>query len=44
MATFQAKIGWKNMRKFENKNYGFILFLPEASQKIPKKQQKNSKN
>ena len=30
MATFQAKIGWKNMRKFENKNYGFLLFLPDV--------------
>ena len=30
MATFPAKIGWKNIRKFENKNYGFTLFQPEA--------------
>ena len=34
---FQAKIGQKNMRKIENKNYGFIPFLPDACQKIPKK-------
>ena len=30
MATFQAKIGWKTMRKRENKNYHYISFLPEA--------------
>ena len=30
MATFPAKIGRKNMRKFENKIYGFILFQPDA--------------
>ena len=30
MATFQAKIGQKNFRKIENKNYGFIPFLPDA--------------
>ena len=44
MATFQAKIGLKNRRKFENKNYGFIPFLPDAYLNIPEKQQKNSKN
>ena len=32
------------MRKGENKNYGFVPFLPDALQKIPIKQQKNSKN
>ena len=44
MASFQAKIGWKWMRKRESKNYRSVPFLPEAEQKIPKKQQKNSKN
>ena len=44
MASFQAKIVWKRPRKRENKNYRFISFLPDASQKFPKKQQKNSKN
>ena len=44
MASFQAKIVWKRPRKRENKNYRFLSFLPDASQKIPKKQQKNSKN
>ena len=30
MASFQAKIGWKIMQKRENKNYHFVLFLPDA--------------
>ena len=37
MASFKAKIGWKMMRKRENKNYFSISFLPDAKQKIPKK-------
>ena len=44
MASFQAKIGWKWMRKGESKNYRSVPFLPKAKQKISKKQQKNSKN
>ena len=44
MASFQAKIVWKMPRKRENKNYRFVPFLPDALQKIPKKQQNNSKN
>ena len=44
MASFQAKIVWKRPRKIENKNYRFVQFLPDALQKIPKKQQINSKN
>ena len=44
MASFQAKTGWKRPRKSENKNYRSIPFLPDAKQKIPKKQQKNSKS
>ena len=43
MASFQAKTGWKRPRKRENKNYRSASFLPDAKQKIPKKQQKNSK-
>ena len=43
MASFQTKIVWKRPRKRENKNYRFVPFLPVALQKIPKKQQKNSK-
>ena len=30
MASFQAKIGWKRMRKRENKNYHSVSFLPDA--------------
>ena len=30
MASFQAKIGWKRLRKGENKNYRSVLFLPDA--------------
>ena len=40
MASFQAKIGWKMLKKRENKNYRFVSFLPDGQQKIPKKQQK----
>ena len=43
MALFQAKIVWKWPRKRENKNYRFVPFLPDPLQKIPQKQQKNSK-
>ena len=43
MTSFQAKIVWKRPRKRENKNYRFVSFLPVTLQKIPKKQQKNSK-
>ena len=43
MDSFQAKIGWKCMRNRENKNYHYVSFQPDAQQKIPKKQQKNSK-
>ena len=44
MASFHAKIGWKRQRKRENKNYRSVQFLPDGFEKIPKKQQKNSKN
>ena len=30
MASFQAKIGWKRLRKSENKKYTAVPFLPEA--------------
>ena len=30
MASFQANLGWKRMRKRENKNYHYVSFLPEA--------------
>ena len=40
MASIKAKIGWKRLRKRENKNYRFVPFLPDGLEKIPKKQQK----
>ena len=43
MASFQAKIGLKRPRKRENNNYRSLSFLPDAKQKIPKKQIKNKK-
>ena len=30
MASFQAKIGWKRLRKRENKNYCFVPFQLDA--------------
>ena len=30
MASFQAKIGWKMMRKIENKTYRSVSFLPDV--------------
>ena len=29
MVSFQVKIGWKRLRKRENKNYRFVSSLPE---------------
>ena len=40
MASFQAKIVWKRKRKRENTNYRFVLLLPDAKLKIPKKFEK----
>ena len=37
MASFQAKIGWKRLRKRENKNYHSVTFLPDGLEGIPKK-------
>ena len=44
MDSFQAKIGWKRMKKRENKNYRSVLFKPDEQQKASKQQQENSKN
>ena len=44
MDSFQGKIGWKMMKCREDKNYCSVPFLPDAKQKIPKQQEKNSKN
>ena len=43
MASFQAKIGWKRLRKREKNNYRSVLFLPDAKQKIPKNSNKIQK-
>ena len=29
MASFQAKIGWKRVKKRENINYHYVSFLPD---------------
>ena len=36
MVTFEAKIGWRTMRKREYKNYSSVPFLSDAEQKTPK--------
>ena len=43
MAYFQAEIGWKRPRKWENKNYHSVSFQLDALQKISKKQEKKLK-
>ena len=37
MASFQAKIVWKRLKKRENKNYRFVSFLHDAEEKIREK-------
>ena len=37
MDSFQAKIGWRRMRKRENRNYSSVPFRSDVSQKISKK-------
>ena len=44
MNSFQAKIGWKRMRKREIKMIAPFLSYPTRKKKFQKKQQKNSKN
>ena len=43
MAYFQAKIGWKRLRKRENKNYRSVSFLLNELYKISKKNSKKLK-
>ena len=45
MASFQGKIGWKRLRKGENKNYRSVLFRSymTRNRKFEKKWQKNLK-
>ena len=42
--SYQAKIGWKGMRKSENKNCRSVPFQPDAKYKFRKEQLKNSEN
>ena len=44
MASFQDKTKGETLRKRENKNCRYVPFQPDAQQKIPKKQEKKSKN
>ena len=46
MGSFQAKIGWKRMRKRENKNCHSVPFrsYPTRNRKFQKNSKKNSKN
>ena len=37
MASFQAKIGWKMLKKRENKNYRFVSFRTDGLEKIQEK-------
>ena len=37
MASFQSKIGWKRLRKTENKSYRSVSFLSGTKYKIKKK-------
>ena len=43
MASFKAKIVWKRPINVENKKYRVVTFLPDALQKIPKKNKKIKK-
>ena len=40
MASFQFKIGWKRLRRRENKNYTSVTFLPDGLEEIKKKAKK----
>ena len=43
MASFQAKIGWKRLRKRENKNIVPFRSCPMCSRKFQKSNKKNQK-
>ena len=43
VASFQAKIGWKRLRKRENKNYRSVSFLLDALYRSSKKKIKKLK-
>ena len=37
MASFPAKIGWRRLRKRENKNYRSVLFFPKRNREFKRK-------
>ena len=37
MVSFQAKTGWKRLKKREKKNYRFVLFRTDVLEKIQEK-------
>ena len=43
MDSFQAKIGWKKLKKRENKNYRSVSFLPDMLENSKKKAVKHKK-
>ena len=43
MASFQSKIGWKRLRKTENKSSRSVSFLSGTKQKIKKNSKKIQK-
>ena len=40
-ASFKGKIGWKTLRKGENKNYRYVSFRPDVQRKFQKNSKKN---
>ena len=44
MASFLAKIGWKRVRKTENKNYHCVSFLPDRNSKFQQNSKKIQRN
>ena len=40
MASYKAKIGWRRLRKRENKNYRSVSFLPDCYTKFQKNRKK----
>ena len=43
MASFSGKIGWKEQRKRENKNYCYVSFLLDGKRKFEKNSKKIQK-
>ena len=43
MASFQSKIGWKRLKKTENKSYQSVSFLSPLNRKLKKNSKKIQK-